>query len=270
MDSRTPAPSFPGWTIAPFRSRRDFAIMAYIPAPLLTRRRNPVFEAPGPLLIDLHTHSYPSSDDSFVGIDDLIERARSLGLDGICLTDHDFFWSAEKVRELSRRHDFLLLPGSEINTDMGHVIVFGLDKYIFGLHKPPFLREELRRRGGVAIAAHPYRRRFLEDPGRDPAARAEMLERAGRDEFFNFCAAIEGVNGRGADVQNEFSQDLSAMLGLPMTGGSDAHRAEQVGTAATRFEREIASLEDLIRELKAGRFHAERMRSAAAPVGGDG
>ena len=222
------------------------------------------------MLIDLHTHTYPSSDDSFVGIDDLIEQAKAMGLDGMCLTDHDFFWSSDRVRELSRKHDFLLVPGSEINTDTGHVIVFGLDRYIFGLHKPDFLWKEIYRHGGAAIAAHPYRRRFLEDPGRDPVIRAEMLERARQDPFFQWCAAIEGINGRGTDVQNSFSQDLSNVLGIPMTGGSDAHRAEQMGTAATRFERDISSLDDLIRELGAGRFHAEQLRSSTPALGGDG
>ena len=211
------------------------------------------------MLIDLHTHTYPKSDDSFVGIDELIERAKAIGLDGICLTEHDFFWSADEVRELSRRHEFLVLPGCEINTDTGHAIVFGLDHYVFGFHKPDFLRDAVQRRGGVIIAAHPYRRRFLEDPGWKPEARREMLERASGDKFFEFCDAIEGINGRGNPMQNRFSQDLGDRLGTRMTGGSDAHRAEQLGTAATRFEERITGLEDLIRELRAGRFQAERL-----------
>ena len=211
------------------------------------------------MLIDLHTHSYPKSDDSFAGIDDLIERAKALGLDGICLTEHDFFWSTDEVRELSRRHEFLVLPGCEINTDTGHAIVFGLDQYVFGLHKPDFLRNEVRRRDGVMIAAHPYRRRFLEDPGWKPEVRREMLERAGADEFFEFCDAIEGINGRGTPVQNRFAQDRGDRLGTRMTGGSDAHRVEQLGTAATRFEERITGLGARIRELRAGRFRAERL-----------
>ena len=42
------------------------------------------------------------------------------------------------------------------------------------------------------------------------------------------------------------------MLGLPGVAGSDAHRAEQLGTAATRFTRRIHGLEDLVAELKRG------------------
>ena len=148
------------------------------------------------MLIDLHTHSYPKSDDGFMGVDDLIEGAKSHGLDGVCLTDYDAFWSMDEVRCLGRKHDFLLLPGCEINTDTGHVIVFSLERYVFGLHKLDFLRQEVRRDGAVIIAAHPYRRRFLEEPARQPSAREEMLDRATGDEFFGICNAIESINGR--------------------------------------------------------------------------
>ncbi len=214
------------------------------------------------MLIDLHTHSYPKSDDSFVSVDELIEGAKTLGLDGICLTEHDGFWSQDDVKDLCRRHDFLVLPGSEINTDAGHILVFGLQEYVFGLHKPPFLRRMVNKAGGVLIAAHPYRRRYLSDPGKEPDARAEMLQRAVADDFFLMCDAIEGCNGRGKPDENEFSRDLGNAFALPSTAGSDAHRLEQLGTVATRFERRITGLEDMVKEIKAGRFQPEALRQS--------
>ena len=212
------------------------------------------------MLIDLHTHSYPASDDAFAAVDEMIDRARQLGLDGICLTDHDSFWPAPAVAALRRRHNFPVFAGSEINTDAGHILVFGPQRYIFGMHKPAFLRQEVNRCGGVMIAAHPYRRRFLAGPGQQPAARAEMLKRAIADDFFLSCDALEGSNGRGTVAENEFSQDLAAVFHLHATGGSDAHRLAQLGTAATRFDRPIAAMDDLIREIKAGRFRAEILK----------
>ncbi len=212
------------------------------------------------LLIDLHVHTYPKSDDAFMGVDELIEAAKAKGLDGICLTEHDAFWTADEGASLSRRHDFLILPGTEINTDTGHVLVFGLDRYVFGLHKPDFLRTAVAERGAVVIAAHPYRRRFLEEPAKEPAARVEMLEQAKTDKLFEFCDAIEGLNGRGSAAENDFSHDLGKLLGAKTTAGSDAHRVEQLGTAATRFQRWIAGLDDLIRELREGRFEAVDLR----------
>lgn len=194
--------------------------------------------------------------------DELIEAAKSNGLDGVCLTEHDAFWSQEAIDQLSRKHDFLVLPGCEINTDAGHLLVFGLKEYVFGFHKPEFLRTALTQKGALAIAAHPYRHRFLEEPGRQPEARAEMLQRASGDSVFKFCHAIEAVNGRGSVDENCFSQDLGEQLGIKMTGGSDAHKLVQLGTAATQFERPIAGLEDLIQELREGRFEAVDMRGS--------
>ena len=206
------------------------------------------------MLIDLHTHSYPMSDDSFMSVDEAIEGAKSLGLDGICLTDHDAFWTEEQTRELSRRHGFVVLGGSEINTDAGHVLTFGLRGYEFGMHKPHYLRACADRDGGVLIAAHPYRRRFLEEPGRDPDARAAMLERAEGDPFFGLCQAVESLNGRGSAEQNRFSADLAASLRLLSTAGSDAHRVAQLGTAATEFHGKIECVADLIHLLKSGQY----------------
>lgn len=214
------------------------------------------------LLIDLHTHTYPKSDDSFLSVDELIEGSKAAGLDGICLTEHDAFWSDEQVHELSRRHNFLVLPGSEINTDAGHVLTYGLRRYEFGMHKPEFLRAAADRAGGILVAAHPYRRRFLEGPGREPEARAEMLRRAAADPFFSLCEGVEALNGRGSPVQNLYSVDLSACLELPSVGGSDAHRTGQIGTAATEFHGRVECLDDLLRLLRSGEYHPVDLRSA--------
>ena len=212
------------------------------------------------MVIDLHSHSYPKSDDSFMAVDELIEEAKSVGLDGICLTEHDAFWSTDEVNALSRRHNFLVLPGSEINTDAGHVLVFGLKRYIFGLHKLAFLGDMVRQEGAVVVAAHPYRRRFLEEPAQKSGARTEMLERASGDGLFQICDAIEVLNGRGTPTENRFSRDLGELLSARTTGGSDAHRVKQVGTAATYFPQSICSLDDLIHELRAGRFNVLDLR----------
>jgi hypothetical protein len=49
---------------------------------------------------------------------------------------------------------------------------------------------------------------------------------------------------------------VAARLGLPGTAGSDAHRVDEVGKWTTDFEREIGNDEELVEELRAGRFTA--------------
>lgn len=199
-----------------------------------------------------------------MSVDELIEGSKSLGLDAICLTDHDAFWTTEQIDDLSNSHNFLIIPGCEINTEAGHVLVFGLSKYEFGMHKPEFLQACVDKAGGAMIAAHPYRRRFIEEPAEKPGVREEMLERAGGDEFFQMCQGLEALNGRGLSIQNQFSMDLGGMLSVSMTAGSDAHKVEQIGTVATEFERPVSCLADLIKELRTGRFHPVDLRHKTA------
>jgi hypothetical protein len=47
---------------------------------------------------------------------------------------------------------------------------------------------------------------------------------------------------------------VATRLGLPGTAGSDAHRVDEVGKWTTDFEREIENEQELIEELRAGRF----------------
>ena len=222
------------------------------------------------MLIDLHNHTYPKSDDSFISADELVDAARAAGLDGVCLTEHDDFWPDECAAALTRRHGILVLPGAEINTDAGHVLVFGLRRYRFGMHKPTFLRAEADSLGAVLIAAHPYRRRYLSEPAQDPEQRAAMLHNALADPWMQLFDAVEFCNGRGKPDQNRFAEDVRHGLHLPGTGGSDAHSLQQIATAATLFHRPIANLDDLIAEIRAGRMESVNLRAGANANAGAG
>ena len=209
----------------------------------------------GLMLIDLHTHTKPLSWDSYLEPDDLIERSRAAGLDGICLSEHDYFWKPEDVAELAKRHDYLVLPAIEINTDDGHILAYGLDKYVYGMHRSHELARHVEKMNGAMIAAHPYRRQmpwYVEDE----RGYEEALVRASRNTAYQYCAALEAINGRGSTKETEFSRRLVELMGLRGTAGSDAHARIDIGRCATRFERDIGTIEDLIEELKAGRFEA--------------
>ena len=223
------------------------------------------------MLIDLHTHTFPSSDDSFMSPDDLIEAAKEAGLDGVCLTEHDRFWDSGEVKSLSDKHSFLVIPGCEVNTDAGHVLVFGLDSYLFGMHKPDFLRRQVDEAGGIMIAAHPYRRRYRRERAHLETEYASMVEQACADPIFGLCDAVEGLNGRATEGEAAFVEDLAGRLNMGMTGSSDSHRTKHIGTAATRFDIRVGGVEDLIRGIRGGLYQAVSLRDTptiAHVVGG--
>jgi predicted metal-dependent phosphoesterase TrpH len=205
------------------------------------------------MLIDLHTHTRPLSWDSYLTADELIERSKKAGLDGICLSEHDYFWEPEKVRELAKKHNYLVLPAIEINTEDGHMLCYGLEKYVYGMHRSLELAEYIRESRGAMVAAHPYRRQ-MPWVVREEKDYEEALERASRNTAYQHCVALERINGRGSVKENTFSARLCDYMQAPGTAGSDAHAIADIGKCATEFVNRIESIEELIEELRAGRF----------------
>jgi predicted metal-dependent phosphoesterase TrpH len=207
------------------------------------------------LIIDLHTHTLVGSDDSFIDIDELAERAKKNGLDGVCVTDHEWFWKQSTIERFCRELDFLILPGIEMNTEDGHFLVFGLEKYVFGMHRTDFLKKELDKVGGVMVLAHPYRRNMYYGEEVE-----DSVKRYSQRRVFEMVDIIETHNGRATEKQSHFSQLLGQRLNLKGTGGSDAHQLTDIPSCATFFERDISNVQELITDLKAGRFEAVDLR----------
>jgi hypothetical protein len=153
------------------------------------------------MLIDLHCHTFPLSDDSFLSPDQLIERARAVGLDGVCLTEHDSVWEPRKLRELAERHDFLIIPAIEVNSEDGHILVFGLNRYVSGMRQLPQLTRLVAEAGGAMIAAHPYRQ-FAPLLRMDDDFWTMALERAAANPAFQYVCALEAINGRSTQDEN--------------------------------------------------------------------
>ncbi|MER3419264.1 MAG: hypothetical protein C4290_01510 [Chloroflexota bacterium] len=212
------------------------------------------------MLIDLHAHTWPRSHDSVLNPDDLVMRAKQAGLDAIVFTEHDTLWDETAIRALCEKHEFLVLAGVEISTDEGHMLVFGIDKYVFGMHRSAELARYVEAVDGAMVAAHPYRRQM---PWyiRNEEEYEQALARAAANPAYRFCHALEELNGRGSDRENAFSKHLCERMGMPGTAGTDSHAIQDIGRCATYFEREIRDVRDLIRELQAGRFYAVDLRT---------
>jgi hypothetical protein len=115
------------------------------------------------------------------------------------------------------------------------------------------------------VAAHPYRRQmpWYADDEREYR---DALVRASHNPAYKHCVALERLNGRGSVKENAFSAALCDHMKMAGTAGTDSHSRSDIGRVATRFEREIASLEELIAELKAGRFEAVDLTGKPHPL----
>jgi predicted metal-dependent phosphoesterase TrpH len=180
----------------------------------------------------------------------VIAEAKRVGLDGICLTDHNYVWDSAQVDELERKHDFLILRGTEITTDQGDMVVFGLGKAIQGIIKLGELRALVSEAGGFIIAAHPFRGFLLFGSGQLGLTPEKAMERP----LFREVDGIEVLNSKVTEKENRFASEVARGIGLPGTGGSDAHQASEVGLLATRFFSRITNEKELIEALKSGRY----------------
>ena len=93
------------------------------------------------VILDMHVHTTVGSYDSNLSPLDLIHRGKAAGLDGVVVTEHDRGWDRDLARQLTREHDFLILCGMEVSTELGHILVYGLEEYVSGILYANTLRQ---------------------------------------------------------------------------------------------------------------------------------
>ena len=198
------------------------------------------------MIMDLHIHEQSNSLDSKIDLDQIIQEAKDKGLDGICITDHDTLGLRKKQNELMKKYDFLIIIGVEIYTLDGDLLCFGIDEMPKKRMSAQDTVEFVHKRGGICIAAHPYRKnnRGLKDA---------LYTLKGLD-------AIEVMNGRTDFVNNQKALEVAKALKITMTGGSDTHQSGEVGTYVTRFDQTIRSERDFLDALRRGKCHYDYIK----------
>lgn len=193
----------------------------------------------------MHCHTKHSYDNWLEPLD-LIRRAKTLGLDGVCITEHYSYMASEPVEAIARDEGFLLLRGVEISTDHGHLLAYGVqddcwntwgqDNYL------PLLDviARINGLGGICVPAHPYRATGL----------GGML-----DAMFDLqgLAGVETHNGGNVDGDNDRAIQTAVRMKLPTLGGSDCHKVSAVGRCATEFDDPVRDMAGLIDAVRRGR-----------------
>ncbi len=204
------------------------------------------------MTFDLHNHSI-KSDDGRARVENYCQwiRKRGLPLDGIVLTEHRQFDFESDYRPLEDKHGIAVLKASEVETEYGHVLVFGVNEDL--VHALDFTRIDLplravieasERCGAVAVPCH---------PGRPTVGLCAHYDALGPVDGVRI---IETLNGGSRAGEDEAALALAEKYGYQGIGGSDAHIVSHIGRCATRFEREVRTAEDLVDALREGSFEA--------------
>ena len=210
------------------------------------------------MILDLHTHSI-KSDDGRAKVENYCQwiRTRELPIDGFVLTEHRQFDLDSDYSGLASEFGLTILKGAEVETEYGHVLVFGVTEALmaefdFGNINLPLARviEACAAHDAVPVPCH---------PGRARVGMSAHLEEHGVPEGVKI---VEIYNGGSRDNEDQVAQDMASELGYLGIGGSDAHIVSHVGRCATRFDAPITSEQALVEVLKAGEFEAVTYREA--------
>ncbi len=214
------------------------------------------------MLVDLHVHTNVSSRCSSVQPEELVERARELGLDAVCVTEHSTYRGAQVNYEYALERGFKVFRGMEVYTELGDMLVFGWEEHIrYYLFPFADLKREVEKRKGVIIPAHPCR----------GVADARHRHRHGiPDGLLESIFALETHNGAMTRKSNDEAERIRQEYGLFGVGGSDAHHVSHIGRCVTVFDDEPSNEEELMEALRTGRYRAAYMEEIRGFGGGSG
>ncbi|MCW4045952.1 MAG: PHP domain-containing protein [Candidatus Bathyarchaeota archaeon] len=184
---------------------------------------------------DLHVHT-TFSDDSSITPKTLVERLVAHSFIKVAaVTDHDTVAGCGVTRQLASAYpDILIIPGVEISTQQGDIVVLGTEE----LPPRPWTVEGVldfaRENGAVSVVAHPYREWGMGDLAKN----------------YKFDA-VEVYNGASQPASNKAAQELAKLMGLPGVAGSDAHQSSELCTVYTEIQAGL-EVDTILAALKKG------------------
>ncbi len=184
---------------------------------------------------DLHVHTTFSSDSTVLPKTLVQQLVTHSFIKVAAVTDHDTTRGCGSTRQLASAYpDILIIPGVEISTPQGDVIVLGAEE----MPAQPWTVENVvdfaRERDYVSIVAHPYR-----EYGMGDLAKNYKVD------------AIEILNGGSSPSANKSAQELAKQMGLPGVGGSDAHQPAELCTVYTNIQASM-DIDEILKAIKKG------------------
>ena len=186
---------------------------------------------------DLHTHSTFSSDGRS-SVDELIKAAVAMGLGFIAVSDHNSF---ESYATAGGHKDIIAVPAEEVSSSEGHILAYGINTEIPRGKGVLETIDLIHDAGGIAVAAHPYR----------------WWSGLGEKNVVAEFDAIEVFNARSVKGSNKKAMKLADRMNKPVTAGSDAHHADNVGEAYAEIPDGAENWEDVIKAILNGELKVD-------------
>ena len=179
---------------------------------------------------DIHTHTLAS--DGVSSVEEILAWVDTSDLDVVAITDHERIDAGVVARRLAEARGLRaeIIVGEEVTTRNGHLVALFLTERI----KPwGSMRDSVARvhdQGGIAIVAHPL------VPYPLCASEGTIRKLLDSPDSRHHPDAIEAFNPTTARMRwSRRVPDFVAAAGVAPVAGSDAHRADLIGRARTRF-----------------------------------
>ncbi len=184
---------------------------------------------------DFHIHTVFSNDSTITPKNLVNQLVRHSFVKVVAVTDHDTIKGLKETIKLASPYpDIRIIPGVEISTNQGDILVLGTTE----LPKRPWTIEAIidfaNSIDGVAIVAHPYREYGMGDLAKD----------------FKFDA-VEVLNGESSFESNKQAQKLSKTMKIPGIAGSDAHCLSEICSVYTKVKSSL-DIEEILKSIKKG------------------
>jgi predicted metal-dependent phosphoesterase TrpH len=193
---------------------------------------------------DLHVHTVYSSD-SLIQPKTLVDMLSAHSFIKVAaVTDHDSVRGCKATVELASAYpDVLIIPGVEISTQHGDLLVLGTEELPPKPWSPEAVADYAKSIGAVTVVAHPFRLMY------------SMGDLARNYKF----DAVEVLNGTSSAAENSEAKALAQIMGLPGTAGSDAHQVLELFSVNTKIDASL-SVEGVLKAIKRGSVSAQVTR----------
>ncbi|MCD6230115.1 MAG: PHP domain-containing protein [Candidatus Diapherotrites archaeon] len=192
--------------------------------------------------IDMHVHTNVSRDAG-LSISEINGACRKKGIDGVCITEHNFF-DPKRYKET----ESVKFVGEEILSGSGDILALGITEQIKKLMSAEETIDAIREQGGIAIAAHPFDR---------------FRNALGKKIYELDLDAVEIINARCYLKRfNAQAADFAESENLPVTAGSDAHFSGEIGNAFTEFPDWVNDVDDAIKAIMSKKVKLHSVRSS--------